>query len=350
MRERTKETIRDGFGSLVSNAAAIRGAKNGPLWLTILFFVFSLLFPVLPIFISQVNINGSTFISSYTYGLERYIPTIATDLKENRKAEFEIGIDHYLTIREDGKEYEYDTNGNAKVYASYVNKVTNQYDFIVFTADAPTAKQKKAVNACIAATVYANNTTNVTEDAIGYTPSYMILFRDGIYVAIYANDSTKAITGSFIGDYKTVKPTTTVLADLLTVKDKDGNLVPQNLTLDDYTNGVFKNFKKVLDKSYETGKVQNTWGTSGIYLGVFAGLTVIMGLLMWVLTRGKNNPNNYYSPWLTLKIAARLALAPAIITLIVGFFMTQQAPLIFILTLGLRVMWMSMKELRPIQQ
>ena len=49
MKERTKEVLRDGFGVLVNNAAAIRGAKNGPLWLTIVFFVLSLFLPVLPI-------------------------------------------------------------------------------------------------------------------------------------------------------------------------------------------------------------------------------------------------------------------------------------------------------------
>jgi hypothetical protein len=74
-----------------------------------------------------------------------------------------------------------------------------------------------------------------------------------------------------------------------------------------------------------------------------------MGFLMWILTRGKNNPNNYFTPWLTQKVEARLALSPAIITLIAGFFLVNQAPLIFILTLGLRVMWISMKELRPQQ-
>ena len=72
MKERTKEIIKDGFGCLVSNAAAIRGAKAGPLWLTIVMFILSLLLPVLPIFISQVNTNGSTFLSSYSYGLHRY--------------------------------------------------------------------------------------------------------------------------------------------------------------------------------------------------------------------------------------------------------------------------------------
>jgi hypothetical protein len=159
--------------------------------------------------------------------------------------------------------------------------------------------------------------------------------------------------GKYVDSYmlrtagKPVLAVQTGLKELLTVTDKDGNAVAQNILSDDYTKGVLKNFKKILDKSYETSKVVNVWGTSGIYLAIFFGLSVVMGFLMWILTRGKNNPNNYFTPWLTQKVEARLALSPAIITLIAGFFLTNQAPLLFILTLVLRVMWISMKELRP---
>ena len=350
MKERTKETIRDGFGSLINNAAAIRGAKNGPLWLTIIFFILSLLLPVLPIFITQTNVKGSSFINSYSYGLEKYVPVLASRLKEN-KVEMAISEDHYLSIKEDGKEVGYTSYGSEVPYTSYINEVTKQYDFVVYIADAPTSKEKKTVNTAISAKKYTLGTTTASELTEGtYTPSYMILYRDGIYVVIYSANSTSPLVSSYLGDFKTTKATNTALESLLKVTDKDGKEVTKDLTNTTYTDGVFKNFKEVLNKSYETLKIGNTWGTTGIYLGIFAGLSLIMGFVMWILTRGKNNPNNYYTPWLTMKIAARLGLSPAIITLIAGFFLTQQAPLIFILTLGLRVMWVSMKELRPIQQ
>ena len=350
MKERTKETIRDGFGSLINNAAAIRGAKNGPLWLTIIFFILSLLLPVLPIFITQTNVKGSSFINSYSYGLEKYVPVLASRLKEN-KVEMAISEDHYLSIKEDGKDVAYTSYGSEVPYTSYINEVTKQYDFVVYIADAPTSKEKKTVNTAISAKKYTLGTTTASELTEGtYTPSYMILYRDGIYVVIYSANSTSPLASSYLGDFKTTKATNTALESLLKVTDKDGKEVTKDLTNTTYTDGVFKNFKEVLNKSYETLKIGNTWGTTGIYLGIFAGLSLIMGFVMWILTRGKNNPNNYYTPWLTMKIAARLGLSPAIITLIAGFFLTQQAPLIFILTLGLRVMWVSMKELRPIQQ
>ena len=350
MKERTKEVLRDGFGVLVNNAAAIRGAKNGPLWLTIVFFVLSLFLPVLPIFISQVNVNGSTFLNKYTYGLEKTVTAMAIELKDARKVEFDLGVDHILSIKENGNTVSLGAYGAEKPFATYENKATGQYDFMLYVSDVMTANEKKNVNTAISAKTYKLTTKEATTEKESiYTPSYMIVFPDSFYMVIYASNSTKVVTSSFTGDFKTMAATDKGLTELLTVKDKDGNAVAQNLLNEDYTNGVLKNFKKVLDKSYESSKTVNVWGTSGIYLAIFFGLSVVMGFIMWILTRGKNNPNNYFTPWLTQKIEARLALSPAIITLIAGFFLTNQAPLFFILTLGLRVMWISMKELRPVQ-
>ena len=350
MKDRTKEVIRDGFGSLVNNAAAIRGAKNGPLWLTIVFFFLSLLLPVLPVFIAQANTTGSSFLGSYSYGLERTVTAIALDLKNNRNVELGISEDHLLTISENGSGINYSNYGSTTPFATYENQSSKQYDLLVYVSNAESSAEKKVINTAITANMYTLETTAKTEEkANAYKPSWMILYKDSFSIVINSNNGTTSIT-SYTGDYKTMKATTTGLTDFLKVNDKDGNAVEAKLQNDAYTAGVLANFKQVLNKSYETAKVRNMWGTSGIYLGIFAGLTIVMGFLMWILTRGKNNPNNYYSPWLTMKVAARLALAPALITLVVGFFLTQQVPLIFIMTMGLRVMWTSMKELRPVQQ
>ena len=350
MKERTKEVLRDGFGVLVNNAAAIRGAKNGPLWLTIVFFVLSLFLPVLPIFIAQANVNGSTFLNKYTYGLEKTLTAMAIDLHDNRKVEFDLGVDHLLTIKENGATINYEEYGAKKPFATYVNAATGQYDFMIYVSNVQTNAEKKIINNDLTVDTYKLKTTEASTETEGvYTPSFMVIFPDTFYMIIYGQDSTKAIASSYNGDYKTMEATQTGLANLLKVTDKDGKAVAQDILSEDYTKGFLNNFKKVLNKSYETLKIGNLWGTSGIYLAIFFGLSIVMGFIMWILTRGKNNPNNYFTPWLTQKIEARLALSPAIITLVAGFFLTSQAPLFFILTLGLRIMWISMKELRPVQ-
>ena len=351
MKDRTKEVLKDGFGSLINNAAAIRGAKSGPLWLTILFFVFSILLPVIPLFVSQAKTNGSSFLTNYSYGLERYVTKLAMDLKD-KNVEFGIDEGHLLSVTDNGNSVDFNEYGSSKPFAGYIDEISKQYNFVLYLSDATSNSEKNAVNKTISTKYYESGTTTIlASDATNYyLPSYMILFKNGVYVAIYQNDGINAVAYSYNGDFKTIKANDKCLETLLTVNDKDGNLVTPSIISNDYVNGVYNNYKKFLDKSYETLKVRNTWVSSAIYLGIFFGLNVIMGFLMWLLTRGKNNPNNYYTPWLTEKVQARLALAPALITLIVGFFLTSQTMLIYIITIGMRVMWTSMKELRPIQQ
>lgn len=348
MRDRTKEIIKDGFGSLVSNASAMRGAKAGPLWLTIVFFVLALILPVIPLFVAQANTNGSTFLNTYSYGLEKYVTSIAIDLNNDG---FKFGIDsnHLLSITKDDAAIDFSKYESETPFANYENEATHQYDFLVYLSSAKTEKQKNELVKAIGTKTYRIDSTEAFTESGAYHPSYMVLFEDGVYVCIYASNTNKAIAASYLGDFKTIKENNDCLSTILSVKDKDGNFIAQSLINNDYVNGVYKNFKTFLNKSYETLKIRNMWGTSGIYLAVFFGLNVLMGFLMWLLTRGKNNPNNYFTPWLTMKIQARLGLSPAIITLVAGFFLTQYAPVIYIVTVGLRVMWMSMKELRPIQ-
>ena len=448
MKTRTKETLKDGFGCLINNAAAMRGAKNGPLWLTIVMFIVAILLPVLPLFISATNSNGSDFIKSNTYGLERYVTKTAQDLKD-AGYEFDLGEDHYLTVRGKGFDYnDYVTLGTSedgkliatKVYRlgeGYVDGVTGQLDFTVFVSnESGSSAEAKAINNYIATktydtvSIYGDETlfsqlTNETDgayynyklevseeeaaDGIAFKanyrgtaitvlkkgsfeyesedgeevespdykitfvddnaldeakrwnkdavaeegksynqPSYFIAFKDTIYVCV--GYEGKLFAASSGGNFSKIAAKENCLAWLLEVRTDKGAIVAPSMINAEYTDGVVKNLKKALNETYNSVKYVNAFATAGIFLGVCAGLTIFMGFLMWIMTRGKNNPNNYFSPWLTIKISARLALSPAIITFVVGLFLPQYASMLFILALGLRVMWISMKELRPVQQ
>ena len=345
MKDRTKEIVRDGFGQLVSNASALRGAKAGPLWLTILFFVFALLLPIIPIFAQQVSTNGSTFLDKYSYNLDRTVTSLAIDLKDNRKAEFAIE-NHLLSISENGNPVDFNNYGSGNIYASYTDVSSNQYELTLYLSTAETDKQKESFISEVDAIHYKwNSTTIIDQESEIYRPNFIVLFKDGIYVCVYGHNSTSIVANSFMGDFKKIDDNKNCLESLLKV---DG--VKQSMYDNHYTLGVYNNFKKALDKSYETLKVKNTGLTCLIYFGIFFGASLLMGLLMFLLTRGKNNPNNYFSFWLCLKIQARLSFCPGLLTMIIGFFLTSQIPLIMIMLLGLRVMWISMKELRPIAQ
>ncbi len=50
-----------------------------------------------------------------------------------------------------------------------------------------------------------------------------------------------------------------------------------------------------------------------------------------------------------MQIGCWLLLSPALITLVVGSFLPQYAALIYVATLGMRSVWLTMKSLRPVQ-
>ena len=229
MKDRTKEVLKDGFGSLISNAAAIRGAKAGPLWLTILFFVFSIILPIIPLFVAQVKTNGSSFLTNYSYGLERYVTKMAMDLKD-KGVEFAIDEEHLLSVNENGTEVDFNEYGSSKPYAGYVDAVSNQYDFVLYLSNATSASEKNTVNKVISTTYYKDGTTTVvTSDDAYYVPSYMILFKNGVYVVINQNNGVKPVAYSYSGDFKTIKANPKCLETLLTVKDKDGAQIMPNI-------------------------------------------------------------------------------------------------------------------------
>ena len=398
MKERTREAIRDGFGGIVKNAAALRGAKNGPLWLTIAMFFASILLPIVPLFVSASSMTGSSFIKTNTFGLERYVTKAALDLKA---ADYEFGIDnHLLSISESNSSIDYDSYDNHLVdedrvitpFYTYTDSVSGEYDFVVYVSDINKETPKvESVNAKgkvvktnaktaflqrIAKYIYETGTTTCydtakadqkeivdnakkkgsTDPKTFYYPSYAVFFQDSFNVVCCYGE--KAVTGTNNGaaDYKHTENNAKCLETLLAVKDKEGNYIAQGDTIEqkmaneDYYNGVLANFKKFLNKSYLASKAKTTMVTCLFSLAVFAGMSLIMGFLMWIMTRGKNNPNNYFSLWLCFKLEARLAFTPGLITLLLGFLLTSYAQMIFILTLGMRVMWISMKELRPVQQ
>ena len=81
--------------------------------------------------------------------------------------------------------------------------------------------------------------------------------------------------------------------------------------------------------------------------GVNVGLTVFMGIMLFILTRGKNNPFRIYSFWETQKIAYWASPSPSVIGMAMGFLLASFAQVTFPLVMGLRVMWLSMRTLRP---
>lgn len=106
-------------------------------------------------------------------------------------------------------------------------------------------------------------------------------------------------------------------------------------------------WKEIFADGYESTKYTSAWMMTGIFFGVYVGLALILGLTVFLMTRGKSNPFRIYTFWECQKIAYWAAFAPAVLSLI-GFAFPAYAQLAYIFLFGLRVMWMSMRSLRPV--
>ena len=95
---------------------------------------------------------------------------------------------------------------------------------------------------------------------------------------------------------------------------------------------------------------ETKWNTTLIYLGVYAGLMFFLGLMVFLLTRGKNNPFSSLNFWVCQKIGYFLGFTPAVLALVLGFIFAANVigQMAFIMLISLRVMWASMRQLRPV--
>ncbi|MEG2052748.1 MAG: hypothetical protein RRZ92_02150, partial [Bacilli bacterium] len=111
---------------------------------------------------------------------------------------------------------------------------------------------------------------------------------------------------------------------------------------------TYEDWQKFVELGYMNTKNKNCLVQTSIMLGINAGIVLLMGLMFFILTRGKANPYRSYTFWECMKISFWSMLSPAILSLVFGFFLTQFATLIFVLIFGVRAMWLSMKQLKPI--
>lgn len=372
MKEKSKFILGSFFKSLISNDAAIEGAKKSPWWMALIMFVLSIGLPLIPVSVNASRVNGSASLGQYTLGSDTRLAAV---LLEAQQMGYEFNIENgECKATKNGVEVLNTTDADAYTplvrYESQrqntvvnadgtktTSEIVNQFDLdLYFTARPYSSKDELSVEDMtkkLNETVYTLGTKNVRpaidpeEDEVpaGYIPSYVIIHKTGLYTAIYQQDSTVLYCyTSFRADWKHTKPCE-LITRLLDVKDMEA--ADKKATNPEFVAGVYKNYKSVVSETYLTEKSSNLVKSVLIYGGVYIALLAMMGFMLWLLTRGKNNPFNYLSFITTSRIAAWAGLAPAILGMILGFMITNYAPFIFIILLGLRTMWLAMKQLKP---
>lgn len=377
---RTKEVLGLTFKSLFSNAAVVDASKNAPWWIALIFFLIGVFLPIIPVMTYYGNLTGGGFLTGTRYGMnENAVTNSFYDLNVNSKYEFKIDgsnelamyINNVETSRpapSEGQDPYADGFDTYPIYR-YITHDTkegnpwNQFMFeVYFTNRTFVEDENKNSVLSLITTIderkYKGGTLDLVDPEVpleegeySYAPSYIIFHKAGLYARINKIDTTTAAVASYTANSNWQNTSTEgfmgVLDRVLSPKNAEGQLIDRNLSNPVYLKGVIENLKVVFDETYLAFKTGALWINFGIYESIFIGLVLFMGFLLWLLTRGKKNMFNYLSIWTTIKMGWWSCLTPGIIAMIVGFIFTNQSLMIFIMTVGIRVMWMSMKQLRP---
>ena len=377
MKNTTKLYLVNAFKSLIKNDAAVESARTTPSYVPIIVSILAVFLPVIPLMVSTANTYGSQFLKAQTYNLDRYHTDALLSLKE-QGYEFEIKGGELLRFKEntlDPAPFDVDKEPMEEYLVTVGESTEIKYQF--FYSDRTNSgenKIKTLVND-INNTTYLSGTTYVKdsdeakatienrqasmEDSKEYKPTYyrptfFVLYKNGLYINLTKEGKTDRIT-TVAGDWKHTEEGTKLLERLLSVEGYElGRVIEEKVNGEykalrdlDYVAGVQKNMNKLYDESYLTAKRNNFLMYTFVFYGIYLVLVLFMGLMMFLLTRGKKNPMNYMTFWFCLKIAMWTTISPAILALILGFMLTNFATMFFIILYGIRVMWLSMRQLRP---
>ena len=336
--------------ALFSNKAAIEGANQSKWYVALIMMLFSVCLAVLPITINAVNVTGASYLGSYPYGSDTSLTLASKYFKENNQ-KFVVEEDKMLHYYVDGvdvsNQYKNKTADSYSEYMVYQNigDTNHQIEFVVYYSSDVFATVKNIVtwidsdlNYIVGGTTRKGE--NDPEDTKYYMSSYLILYSEGMNLVIYKPDTnTKYAYTNFSSDWEKFDAGYDLITNALTTNEAAGTT--------EYVAAVYKNWQNIINVTHTNAKTKNVLMNTFIYLGVYLALTLFMALMLFILTRGKKNVFNYLTFMDTFKMAGWISVAPAILAMILGFILASYAIMFFIILIGLRTMWLSMRQLRP---
>lgn len=340
--------------SLINNDACIEGGRTKRWFFAVIFAVLSLVMAVLPIMVTSLQAQGSDFTAgNYLYNYDNAIVAFSDSLEDNNLSMVvsEDANGRFLAVNKN----EWETAYSANAYKQYVHlNNDSKVDFEVYYTEAVGQEFVDYYTLVSQNKSPIDGSWREAADTARST-SYLIFGRERMVGQLFQPGNTTAISG-VSGDYLKLdlgfdfKSLATVEIDGVTyVTSHDDKFSEPNgfLSIDAYRRQIQNKWNDVYDAVYYNMKMVTARDSTLIMLGVDALLIFFMGLMIFILTRGKRNPFRIYTFWETQKIAYWASFTPSLLALIFGFIFTEYAVMIFVMLIGVRIMWMSMKSLKP---
>ncbi len=375
MKETTSTNLKNIFGSLIFNKRAIECGRTLPWWSALIVFVLSVFIPVIPSLCNNALAKGESFLSEYTYNYENHLAGAFMDMSIDG---YTITVDksdatgkNIATLRQDGNIVSEESYDDHTPFATYINSVTGEYEMMVFFTYR-TGSGSETINdliSDISYTYYYSESIEICEgqDALDshnqsfpmdqrtmYRPSLLLLSTNYIYAEIVAPGADD-YTYTYSGDWVNYPSGTEIISTFLTVELDDGTIItpPTSeeekdalLRNQDYLDAFTSSLKGMFNYGYISTKNQMTLYTTLIYEAIYITLTFFMGLLVYLLTRGKRNYYHFLRHMTCQKINAWAAFSPAVLAMALGWLAPNYGIVFYIIFLGIRIIWMSLRQLR----
>jgi hypothetical protein len=368
--------------SLIKNDACVEGGRTYPWWVAVIFFFVSTIISLIPTTVSLFTIDAGVTITQATYdsdkGFYEALKTMETDgidlqfYNEHTQEGFkDLKNDEgkkvlpYAKLTADWKHK--DVNGNNVPYVitetvitKYESTVTSEDGKTTFTTTIEETKEvpifklyvfdqleQEELGKKINVILQGNNPYVNDEDPSlpkNKNNTSFVIFGKTSFVWMKFNAKKTLTTEEELeAGYSPVGQLTATYRDITSVKSL---LELKQPTL---TETVTKT-ATFLNEGFNEIKLNNAGIQISIYLAINAGMVLLMGFVLWLMTRGKNNPFRCYKIIETMKISTWTAFTPAVLSMLLGFIIGSTnalAGFMFVLVFGVRSMWLAMKNFKP---
>lgn len=365
------EAIKYFLRTLISNNACIDGREHKWYWPILVAFLAACI-ATIPTMVGRFTTKASTFFTSgYLYDYENALTSFNSAFKDV-DATINEGI---LTVDEtEWNAICVNPKGEAKSYWGYYYKVpveiTTEPESSSSAESSASSSSEASIEASSAASaagmittsdvwycglaVYYSGATNPYQFATTqlannlYDPNYQLGHTN---VTAYSTNMIVIGENAIFLAKGTNGPSTP--KGSIQVKfdhpDFQGKTLQEILTPTEEQT-VIQPWEALLDKGYSSTRVTLAWQYTGITFAINVGIIFLMGLLVLIMTRGKNNPFRIYTFWQCQKIAYWGSFSPALLSMISFIPMfAGMTMFIFPMFYILRITWMSMRSLRPQQ-
>lgn len=328
-----------------------KGRVKRTWWIAIIFFFIAMALAMTPLTVHAANTNGSDiFPDGYTYGVDQALYSMV--VQDDNYVAYDGEIESFEFVSDSEKTITLDpgvvettrtssSSGSGYTLIGYHTSVNTTSsgsislvkDLDIYYIPDFQGSDDDRYEEISTYTYRLTNGQLDTSDLIDRNCSFLIFTESNFITGfmVYGDDE---VIGSIYGDYLNLEYT----GNFIEMLAGDGEVT---------TETVFANFCDFCDKAYLTTQSQVILVNSLLIVAVNAGITLIIGLIVFLMTRGKNNPfrkMRWYECFLCVFYAS---LFPGIIAMILGFLFSGYEIMMYIIIFGVRAMWMAMRSLRP---